>query len=353
LEAATARYAIRRRIRLLDGITHPPCTAGFLGGTVVVPTADGTWSREKREAVLLHEAAHIKRGDVPCMTFIELIAAAAWCVPFMPFVIRSLIEDREEACDEATIEMGAKPSAYASLILELTARRPYAPLIGDAGMVGRTRTEARIKKIIDRNGRERENRTLGRAAMALLIVAGLTVGGTGTLSRVFALEAADAKGIETSSADGLVGGGYPTTDLPTASPLVGKWRVTQGFGKRKHPITGESYQHVGIDLANGRAGDPVLATLAGKVVQADYEKTSGNSVVVGDGRLLVRFSKLKDIRVAVGDRVQVGTEIGTVGATGVATGPHLHYEIWVDGNAVDPADPLKAGGARFDGLGEE
>jgi murein DD-endopeptidase MepM/ murein hydrolase activator NlpD len=64
----------------------------------------------------------------------------------------------------------------------------------------------------------------------------------------------------------------------------------------------------------------------------------------------VRFFKLDALNVAAEDRVSVGDVIGTVGRTGIATGPHLHYEIWVRGMALDPAAILKAGGVDYEGL---
>lgn len=354
LEKAVADHGVRRKIILLDGGDRPPFTAGFLGRTIVVPKADGSWSAGERKAILLHEVAHVKRGDIPRMTYIELVAAIAWCVPFMAGVMRALIEDREEACDAAAIEMGVKPSDYASIILELTATRPSLPLFGTSGMVGTTRTEMRIKRIMNRDGRRIESRRLGRAALAAILLVGFSVGGTGTLSGIFALEPTGSAGIRTINAGGQLGTAeLPLSTLPTVSPLVGTWRLTQPFGRRTHPITGAAYMHVGIDLANGRTGDSVLSTIAGTVLRTGYDDNSGNYVAIGAGRLQIRFCKLQDIRVSLGDRVRIGTEIGTVGATGVATGPHLHYEIWVDGTAVDPAVLLKAGGATFAGLEEE
>ena len=339
LEAAASRIGLRRPIRLLDGGELPPFTAGWLGRTVVVPAEVEDWTAEKREAVLLHEAAHVRRRDVVRMTYVDFLASAVWCVPFLPSLLRALAEDREEACDEEALAAGAKPSEYAAALLELTAALPPGPPRWALGMSRTTKIEARIRRIIVRPGRRRAPLLVGRAATIALLLIGLLVGGTGSLTKVFALQ------------DGP--GAAAGADLPKASPLVGDWKVTQRFGPSVNPVTGKPYRHVGLDLANGRSGDPVAATIAGTVVEAGYDEGSGNHVAVGRGRVLVRFSKLAAIKVAVGDSVRIGETIGTVGATGIATGPHLHYEIWVDGIAVDPAEPLRAGGARFGGLAGE
>jgi len=113
-------------------------------------------------------------------------------------------------------------------------------------------------------------------------------------------------------------------------------KVTSGFGMRWHPITGGWKAHAGIDLA-ARSGTPVVAASAGMVSYAGRRGGYGLMIEVsrGDG-LVTRYGHLSRLAVAQGQSVSQGETIGTVGATGMATGPHLHYEVRVNGVPVDP-----------------
>lgn len=117
-------------------------------------------------------------------------------------------------------------------------------------------------------------------------------------------------------------------------------RQTSGFGMREHPIHHEERMHKGVDFA-GPYGTRVTAAATGKVVFAGQLSGYGNIVVIAhkDG-LETAYAHLSQINVEVGDRIGAGYKIGEVGATGLATGPHLHFEVRVNGKQVDPSDYL-------------
>ena len=113
-----------------------------------------------------------------------------------------------------------------------------------------------------------------------------------------------------------------------------------GFGRRVDPIEGDLRVHTGIDL-RAAAGTPVRAAGPGVVTFAGQAGGYGNLVTLDHGGgLETRYAHLADIGVKVGQRVDPGTQLATVGATGRATGPHLHFEVRRDGRAVDPANEL-------------
>lgn len=113
-------------------------------------------------------------------------------------------------------------------------------------------------------------------------------------------------------------------------------QVSSSFGWRNDPITGASAFHSGVDL-RAAEGDPVTSTAAGRVVFAGEDGGYGNSVVVEHANgMTTRYAHLSETVVGVGDAVEYGQLLGLVGQTGRATGPHLHYEVRVDGKAVDP-----------------
>ena len=112
--------------------------------------------------------------------------------------------------------------------------------------------------------------------------------------------------------------------------------VTSGFGYRVHPIFNVRRMHTGIDI-NGDMGDPIKAASAGTVVSAGWRGGYGRCVVISHGgNLATLYGHLSVIQVSAGDKVQKGQVIGRVGSTGYSTGPHLHFEVRVNGDPVDP-----------------
>ena len=137
--------------------------------------------------------------------------------------------------------------------------------------------------------------------------------------------------------------------VPLRRPLDGPLEVTSTFGARLDPFFGRPAMHTGIDLRENY-GDKVEATAAGIVTIAGSEGGYGNMVEIdhGDG-LATRYAHLSSISVAVHQRIAAGDVVGRVGSTGRATGPHLHYETRINGEAVDPSRFLKAGSVLFPG----
>ena len=130
--------------------------------------------------------------------------------------------------------------------------------------------------------------------------------------------------------------------LPLRRPLTGRQEVTSGYGVRMDPFLGRMALHTGLDMRE-EAGALVRATAVGKVVSAGWSGGYGNMVEVAHGNdLSTRYGHLSMINVVEGQNVSPGTILGRVGSTGRSTGPHLHYEVRVDGEAVDPGRFLRA-----------
>lgn len=123
--------------------------------------------------------------------------------------------------------------------------------------------------------------------------------------------------------------------VPSRMPLEGA-ALTSGFGMRTHPVLGGRRQHQGIDLA-APTGTPVFATGDGVVGRADLYSSYGLFISIEHGASMeTRYAHLSRLAVAAGDTVKKGDLIGYVGSTGRSTGPHLHYEVRVEGLAVNP-----------------
>ncbi|MEO1591393.1 MAG: M23 family metallopeptidase [Cyanobacteria bacterium J06632_22] len=130
--------------------------------------------------------------------------------------------------------------------------------------------------------------------------------------------------------------------FPDGKPLTIPLAVTSGFGLRPNPFGGRSYEkHTGLDFA-GPVGSPIVATAKGRVVRASYYGGYGKTVEIehGYGHKTL-YAHLSDITVEVGDMVNEGDVVGKLGNTGRSTGPHLHYEIRLNGEPLDPMAYLR------------
>jgi len=122
--------------------------------------------------------------------------------------------------------------------------------------------------------------------------------------------------------------------MPTAWPVEG--RLTSGFGARRSPFTGVVKTHTGLDIS-APMGREIRSTAPGVVVSSGWNEGYGKMVILDHGYGVVsRYAHMGVLLVSAGQEVQKGTPLGGIGMTGRTTGPHLHYEIQVDGSFVDP-----------------
>jgi len=113
-------------------------------------------------------------------------------------------------------------------------------------------------------------------------------------------------------------------------------RLTAGFGLRRHPILNLQRMHTGVDWG-APLGTPVVAAARGRVDSAEREGEYGNRVIIDHGGgWQTLYGQLESFAVRQGDCVEGGTLIGKVGASGLAIGPHLHFEVRHRGRHLDP-----------------
>ena len=131
--------------------------------------------------------------------------------------------------------------------------------------------------------------------------------------------------------------------LPVRNPLAVDSEITSGFGARTDPFLGRAAFHAGLDF-HGDIGDPVRATAEGVVSKAGRVGGYGNLVeITHKNGFATRYGHLSAILVSLGQKIKGGQIIGKLGSTGRSTGPHLHYETRIDGNAVNPERFVRAG----------
>ncbi|HVY18967.1 MAG TPA: peptidoglycan DD-metalloendopeptidase family protein [Bauldia sp.] len=129
--------------------------------------------------------------------------------------------------------------------------------------------------------------------------------------------------------------------LPLARPMNSP--ITSGYGARLDPFLGRPAMHTGVDF-RAALGSYARATAGGTVITAEYTGGYGNMVEIDHGNgITTRYGHLSEIDVVVGQVVAKDAIIGRTGSTGRSTGPHLHYEVRVDGAAIDPMTYIKAG----------
>ena len=157
-----------------------------------------------------------------------------------------------------------------------------------------------------------------------------------------ALSAEEAERLAQQNQNNVAGSGSTSNVTPSTSgfisPLPGGAYVTCAYGWRIHPIWGDERFHSGVDLGASQ-GTPIYAIAAGTVTTATYGDANGYYVSIshGNGYGSV-YCHMTNYTVSVGDSVSQGQVIGYVGSTGWSTGPHLHFEIHVNGSTVNPMD---------------
>jgi murein DD-endopeptidase MepM/ murein hydrolase activator NlpD len=124
------------------------------------------------------------------------------------------------------------------------------------------------------------------------------------------------------------------THTPSIWPTMG-W-VTSGFGFRTNPFTGLTQMHEGIDISN-RVGTPIVASADGIISDVGNDWVHGRILVLSHGfGMMTSYSHLSQVTVRVGEKVKRGQKVAEIGMTGRTTGPHLHYEVKINGIPVNP-----------------
>ena len=146
---------------------------------------------------------------------------------------------------------------------------------------------------------------------------------------------------EQEAAAAAAAGGGSTAPAPGSSSVSGfQWPVnggvSSGFGYRVHPIYGTRRLHAGLDISGG-SGTPIAAAKSGTVLSAGWRGGYGNAVVISHGGgITTLYAQQSRMNVSSGQQVGRGDIVGWVGSTGASTGPHLHFEVRVNGSAVNP-----------------
>ncbi|MDG5815990.1 M23 family metallopeptidase [Chitinispirillales bacterium ANBcel5] len=127
-------------------------------------------------------------------------------------------------------------------------------------------------------------------------------------------------------------------EIPVIKPVGTNTVVTRMYGVARDPFSSEKKMHYGIDFA-GEIGTPVISTADGVVSRIENDPIWGRRIIINHGRnFRTVYAHLGSVTVGRGRRVKRGDQIGTIGLSGLTTGPHVHYEVWRNNRPVDPED---------------
>jgi len=379
LELAAGRVGIRAPVLRVSEAVPGPVLTGW-DGVILVPSELASQPEAARFA-LIHELVHLRRGDERDRLIGTALKTIFWFHWPLRQIEHHLDAARELACDAEVMTVlgsGARKPYAATLISMMRAGMEPASAFGADN---RRQREMRIKAIL--SGKSfRARSTLLFLAGTSLAVSPIAVAQTLTTERVerivpvyvrgetgdalpehepvvvaaladvpeaevhpvaapspVAAAVATAQPVPAIAPNAEVSPTAPVV-APTFSHIAAQGRISSLYGERPSRPGGAPKFHHGVDIA-APEGTPVYAVEAGRVTHAssgyDGHSAWGNTIVVdhGDGRESF-YAHLADFDVSVGDRVEAGQQIGGVGQTGRVTGPHVHVEVHLDGERVDP-----------------
>lgn len=331
-----------------------PLTFGVFRPTVLLPD-DLRAGQAQFQLVLAHELAHIRRKDCLRKLLLTVCLCLNWWNPLVWVMVRLANRDMELACDETVLRtLGpACKKSYALTLLDMAQRQAKpSPLCSG---FAKSCAEERVRAIL--RFRRLPVWTGALTAVLFLLAAGVLATQAQTAARVPEAPAAMQEQSVPPSApvsqpviylDPVVNPAPAAQEKAEASAAPAYvWpledadaSITCAYGWKTHPLTKKESFHDGIDL-DAEAGQNVLAVAAGTVLECSYSDACGYYMTLehADG-VQTMYAHLRAFYVESGDTVAQGQVIAAVGATGWATGPHLHLSVSRDGEAVDPLTAL-------------
>jgi murein DD-endopeptidase MepM/ murein hydrolase activator NlpD len=326
----------RRRLRVMEtNAAISPMLVGAFHPLLLLPRHLRDFSAEQQQMIVAHELRHWRRRDPLCLGLAAALRTLFWFNPALPWMRRKLEWALELACDQHVLAgrpQQERKQYAAALLMQWKAQAALFPAGGVAfgGIDGMT-VAARIRQM-----QQATLPALSRAAVALVAVSMAGILAAGAL-----LQPALAFNAEPLPAPAMPPAAMAIADAQTAwrYPLE-KMRVTGFFGIHRDIL---ATPHKGIDLGAAK-GTPVHAAADGVVIAAgalaENDGRYGITVIIDHGGQQSLYAHLDSVAVKAGERVAAGATIGAVGETGLATGPHLHFEVRRDGRLLDPAAKL-------------
>ena len=305
--------------------------------------------------LFVHDGSKLRRFRVSAPAQAVLFAILLMLVAWASFATARLINP---SGGQKLASLSAATEARARMIEQRQA-------LIEAALSGQ-HIDAAMIEAAAKSGRLAENGPLARVEQAQLQQAALVAKALDVRYQVTAAELKKLGLMPPQTGSEGVGGPFETAGNPTFKALFNSWKkldqlqdgviaipsdkpirtavsFSSGFGVRSDPFRGVAALHPGIDLS-GPHGTPIYATAEGTVLRAGWNSGGyGNLIEIDHGRgISTRFGHLSAILIRAGDHITRGQLIGRMGSTGRSTGNHLHYEVRIDGRAVNPIPFMKS-----------
>ncbi|MBO4950417.1 MAG: peptidoglycan DD-metalloendopeptidase family protein [Clostridia bacterium] len=355
-----------------DSVSSPQLT-GIIKPTLFIP--DTEISDRDLGNILRHECVHCRRFDIAVKWLCVIAKSVHWFNPFVYLLIRKINIECEISCDISASRGLDKAGieSYCETILSLISNKNST--VSPALCMGDTKRnlERRFKAIMEEKNRGKKVAVISAIVAAIIILATLTASailgsgakkddGENKMQENMSLTRKDDSGnldeaVINASQANLTGGPTVIYKVPKADDEIAVLRAenvndAENSTVRIHPITGEKADE-DIEISHGfdsethpavdyklKEGTVITSPIDGNVKTAKYAPDKGNHIEIEepDGTTRVIFAHLEKMYVSEGDKVNAGDTVGTVGSTGMSTGPHLHLEYYENGEAVNPVE---------------
>ena len=265
--------------------------------------------------ILNHEKTHCRQHHSIDIIMVNILAIIQWCNPFSWWYKNLVYQNLEYLADASVVEAGVSTKVYGSVLIATVQQQ-----LQSSSITNNFHQSLIKKRIVMLHNKKRP--AYWKYALVLPVL-GLFVSSfnTETVAQV-----------RPNTMEQM-------TDQPVfiyPVKLDKQVKISSHYGKRKHPITHEMKMHNGIDFKAPK-GTPVYAAARGRITAAGYTKGYGNLITIQhQSGYVTRYGQLEAFKVKPNQEVEPGDLIGTVGATGLATGPHLHFELLKNGKHLDP-----------------
>lgn len=313
-----------------------PFTMGIFLPKIVLPIRLVECSSVHLESILAHEMAHIKRYDDFWIVLQNLIQIFYFFHPAVWLTNHNLYIARECMCDSLVLaQKKIDRSTYGQGLL-YSLKSTFRGF-EFAGVLPTFCSPVKVIKIRIQNLKKGHPMKKPLYLKVIFIIAALIV---------LPMAGKSEQSTQKISSAGVLNSVTENHSISFQNPLpTNSYQITSTYGNRKHPISGEIKFHRAIDL-KAQAGTDVYSAADGivKLAQNSYTPGQGNGKYIDiehANGFLTRYTQLSDIVVKEGQEVKKGDIIGKVGSSGLSTGPHLHFEIWKDGEHVNPQDYIQ------------
>ena len=322
---------------------HPalstPIVVGWLRPRIVIP--DPSLPEGEMAFILLHELSHCRRRDGLYKRLVQLCVCLHWFNPLVYRMERELNRLCELACDESVLKNLSRQerAAYGDMLVHSLA---YTGKIAAPRFSPALKQETNLMLLKERLG---EMMKLQRKSKAAVILSALIACGTVTAASVTMVQAVEKPKEPAGSV--CAGPAMPEKSVAVVSVPVS---VPEVQVKYIWPVGGDggsvsaefdpARRHDGMDIA-AEEGTPICAVSDGTVLKAETDASRGKYIVIlHDDGIAIMYGYCSELLVKEGQEVAQGEQIGKIGQTGMATGPHLHIEIRKDDKAQNPEDYL-------------